>query len=78
MVTGTEQLADILLLQIKQEKGLQMQDAKQVTERTDLDLQLLVPADAGERLQQKNVSIKQQFIIATYTSPAPSSIFLQE
>lgn len=35
-----------------------MQDAKQVTESIDLDLQLWVPADAGERLRQKNVSIK--------------------
>lgn len=64
-----EQLADILLLQIKPEKRLQAQDAQQIAERTDLDRQLQAPAAAGERLRQKNVPIKYQFIIATSASP---------
>lgn len=66
---GLEQLADILLLQIKPEKGPQGRDAKQIAERTDLDRQQWVPAATGERLRQKNVPIKYQFIITTYTGP---------
>lgn len=51
---------------------MQAWDAKQIAERTDLDRQLWVAAAAGARLRQKNIPIKYQFIIATYTGP-PSS-----
>lgn len=64
--------AATLLVQIKAERGLQAQGAKQIAERTDLDRQLWVPAAAGESLRQKNVPIKHQFIRATSTGPPPS------
>lgn len=61
-----------LTLTNKTRKRLQAWDAQQIAERNYLDRQLQAPAAAGERLRDKNVPTKYQFIIATSISPPPS------